>query len=120
VDRAYEARPETRENIKAKPSVYMRRFYYDTTVYNPDMIEFEHANFETLGTSGAAEVAVGGGAIPNVRFPPDSDRFADMPGGPLRAQNRKRALPPAGPIAKSRSLARDLCLVCSGAPVAVR
>ena len=74
VDRAYEARPETRENIKAKPSVYMRRFYYDTTVYNPDMIEFEHANFETLGTSGAAKVAVGGGApdtIPNVRFPPD-------------------------------------------------
>ena len=40
VDRAYEARPETRENIKAKPSVYMKRMHYDTTVYNPDMIEF--------------------------------------------------------------------------------
>lgn len=40
VDRAFEARPETRTNIGAKPSRYMRRFYYDTTVYNPDMIEF--------------------------------------------------------------------------------
>jgi len=40
VDRAFEARPETRTNITTKPSRYMRRFFYDTTVYNPDMIEF--------------------------------------------------------------------------------
>jgi aminocarboxymuconate-semialdehyde decarboxylase len=40
VDRAFEARPETRENITAKPSIYMKRMHYDTTVYNPDMIEF--------------------------------------------------------------------------------
>ena len=40
VDRAFEARPETRENIKAKPSAYMKRMSYDTTVYNPDMIEY--------------------------------------------------------------------------------
>ncbi len=40
VDRAFEVRPETRANIDRKPSAYMRKFYYDTCVYNADMVEF--------------------------------------------------------------------------------
>lgn len=40
VDRAFEIRPETRANIDRKPSAYMRKFYYDTCVYNADMVQF--------------------------------------------------------------------------------
>jgi aminocarboxymuconate-semialdehyde decarboxylase len=38
-DRAYETRPEV-SHLKAKPSVYMRKFWYDTVVFNRDMLEF--------------------------------------------------------------------------------
>lgn len=40
VDRAFEVRPETRRNIDRKPSAYLRKFYYDTCVYNADMLAF--------------------------------------------------------------------------------
>jgi len=40
VDRAFAVRPETRANIKREPSAYMKRFYYDTVIYNPDMLGF--------------------------------------------------------------------------------
>ncbi len=38
-DRAYETRPEV-SHLKAKPSVYMKKFWYDTVIYNRDMLEF--------------------------------------------------------------------------------
>ena len=37
-DRAFEIRPECRENIKKSPSQYMRQFYYDTVIFNRDML----------------------------------------------------------------------------------
>lgn len=40
VDRAFVIRPETRANIDREPSAYMKRFYYDTCVYNADMLAF--------------------------------------------------------------------------------
>ena len=40
VDRAYETRPETRKNIHKYPSQYLRNFFYDTVVYNRDMLMF--------------------------------------------------------------------------------
>lgn len=39
-DKAFEVRPESRLHIDRKPSAYMRRFYYDTVVFNRDMLEF--------------------------------------------------------------------------------
>ncbi|MFM9967021.1 MAG: amidohydrolase family protein [Burkholderiales bacterium] len=40
VDRNYEDKPFTRVNMKKKPSDYIREnFYYDTSVYNPDLLE---------------------------------------------------------------------------------
>jgi len=39
-DRAYETRPETRKNIDKYPSQYLRSFFYDTVVYNRDMLMF--------------------------------------------------------------------------------
>jgi aminocarboxymuconate-semialdehyde decarboxylase len=41
VDRNYEDKPYTRIHMKKKPSDYMKQnFYYDTSVYNPDMLEY--------------------------------------------------------------------------------
>jgi len=40
VDRNFKNRPHETPNINKKPSEYMRRFFYDTVVYNVDMLEF--------------------------------------------------------------------------------
>ena len=41
VDRNYEEKAFTRVNMSMPPSDYMRRhFWYDTSIYNPDMLEF--------------------------------------------------------------------------------
>lgn len=40
VDRNFENRPGETPNIGKKPSEYMRQFFYDTAVYNGDMLEF--------------------------------------------------------------------------------
>jgi aminocarboxymuconate-semialdehyde decarboxylase len=37
-DKAFESRPETRANITAKPSHYMRRLFYDSVIFDPDML----------------------------------------------------------------------------------
>lgn len=38
-DRAYQTRPEV-SHLKRSPSAYMRKFWYDTVIYNRDMLEF--------------------------------------------------------------------------------
>ena len=40
VDRNFENRPHETPNIHKKPSEYMRQFFYDTALYNVDMLEF--------------------------------------------------------------------------------
>jgi len=40
VDRNFRNRPQMTPNIKQEPSAYMRRLFYDTVVYNADMLEF--------------------------------------------------------------------------------
>jgi aminocarboxymuconate-semialdehyde decarboxylase len=40
VDRNFKIRPHETPNINKKPSEYMHRFFYDTVVYNVDMLEF--------------------------------------------------------------------------------
>ena len=40
VDRNFRNRPHETPNIRKEPSQYMRQFFYDTVVYNPDMLEF--------------------------------------------------------------------------------
>jgi aminocarboxymuconate-semialdehyde decarboxylase len=40
MDRAFEARPETREHIDITPSAYLPRLYYDTVIYNQPQLEF--------------------------------------------------------------------------------
>ena len=37
-DKAFESRPETRQHISAKPSVYMQRFFYDSVIFDQDML----------------------------------------------------------------------------------
>jgi aminocarboxymuconate-semialdehyde decarboxylase len=39
LDRNFTNRPETAQNITAKPSTYLPRFYYDTCVYVPHVLE---------------------------------------------------------------------------------
>ncbi len=38
-DKAYESRPETRKNITRQPSDYLSRFFYDTVVFDRDVLE---------------------------------------------------------------------------------
>jgi aminocarboxymuconate-semialdehyde decarboxylase len=40
VDRAFEVRPEAGVNMKKRPSDTMRRFYYDTVIFDRDMLAF--------------------------------------------------------------------------------
>lgn len=40
VDRNYRNRPEATKNIDREPSEYLNRFFYDTVVYNSDILEF--------------------------------------------------------------------------------
>jgi len=40
VDRNFRNRPQETPKITKEPSQYMRRFFYDTVVYNVDMLEF--------------------------------------------------------------------------------
>jgi aminocarboxymuconate-semialdehyde decarboxylase len=37
-DKAFESRPETRTHISAKPSAYMQRFFYDSVIFDQDML----------------------------------------------------------------------------------
>ena len=39
-DKAFIERPESRLHTDRNPSAYMRRFYYDSVVFNLDMLEF--------------------------------------------------------------------------------
>lgn len=40
VDRAFEVRPEASVHIRKRPSDYMRQFYYDTVIFDRDMLAF--------------------------------------------------------------------------------
>ncbi len=81
VDRAFEVRPETRVNIDRKPSAYMRRFYYDTCVYNPDMIQF-------LASKVGASRIVMGSDYPVFMKDPDPIAFVKKVRGLNPAQRR--------------------------------
>jgi aminocarboxymuconate-semialdehyde decarboxylase len=37
-DKAFESRPETRAHIAAQPSAYMPRFFYDSVIFDQDML----------------------------------------------------------------------------------
>mgnify|MGYP006191347807 CR=1 FL=1 len=37
-DKAYESRPETKKNITRRPSDYLSKFYYDTVIFDGDML----------------------------------------------------------------------------------
>lgn len=39
-DKSFDSRPEVRVNIKRHPSEYMRRFYYDSVIFDRDMLAF--------------------------------------------------------------------------------
>lgn len=54
VDRNFRIRPHETPNINKKPSEYMRRFFYDTVVYNVDMLEF------LARKVGPAQIVLGG------------------------------------------------------------
>lgn len=54
VDRNFTIRPHETPNIDKKPSEYMRRFFYDTVVYNVDMLEF------LAHKVGASQIVLGG------------------------------------------------------------
>ena len=54
VDRNYEDKAFTRVNMSMSPSDYLRRhFWYDTSIYDPDMLEF------LVRKVGAARIVMG-------------------------------------------------------------
>jgi aminocarboxymuconate-semialdehyde decarboxylase len=54
VDRNFRIRPEMFKNLKKEPSAYLRQLYFDTVVYNVDMLEF------LAGKVGASQIVLGG------------------------------------------------------------
>jgi aminocarboxymuconate-semialdehyde decarboxylase len=40
MDHAYGARPDCRDTIHQKPSVYLRKFYFDTLVFSVEQLDF--------------------------------------------------------------------------------
>jgi len=52
-DHAYKHRPELRQNIDRLPSEYLSRLYFDTTVFDPVMLE------HLVGSYGADHVLLG-------------------------------------------------------------
>ena len=82
VDRAFDVRTETRANIDRKPSAYMRRFYYDTCVYNADMVQF------LAGKVGVGRIVMGSD-YPVFLKEPDPVAFVKKVRG-LKAADRRR------------------------------
>jgi aminocarboxymuconate-semialdehyde decarboxylase len=82
VDRAYDVRTETRANINRKPSAYMRKFYYDTCVYNADMVQF------LAGKVGVGQIVMGSD-YPVFLKEPDPVAFVQKVRG-LKAADRRR------------------------------
>ena len=54
VDRNFRNRPHETPNINKEPSEYMRQFFYDTVIYNVDMLEF------LAHKVGASQILLGG------------------------------------------------------------
>ncbi len=54
VDRNFRNRPHETPKINKEPSEYMRQFFYDTVIYNPDMLEF------LTHKVGASQIVLGG------------------------------------------------------------
>ncbi|MDX1485401.1 MAG: amidohydrolase family protein [Alphaproteobacteria bacterium] len=84
VDRAFEVRPETRANIDRKPSAYMRKFYYDTCVYNADMLQY------LAGKVGAGRIIMGSD-YPVFLKEPDPIGFVKKVRG-LKAEQKRNIL----------------------------
>ncbi|HUC62075.1 MAG TPA: amidohydrolase family protein [Alphaproteobacteria bacterium] len=54
VDRNFRIRPEMFKNLKKAPSEYLKQLYFDTVVYNVDMLEF------LAGKVGTSQIVLGG------------------------------------------------------------
>ena len=54
IDRNFRNRPHETPNINKEPSEYMRQFFYDTVIYNVDMLEF------LAHKVGASQILLGG------------------------------------------------------------
>lgn len=54
IDRNFRNRPHETPNINKEPSEYMRQFFYDTVIYNVDMLEF------LTHKVGASQILLGG------------------------------------------------------------
>jgi aminocarboxymuconate-semialdehyde decarboxylase len=53
LDRGYEAFPECRQNIRQPPSVYLKRFYYDTVNFDPGALRL------AIEFAGAGQILAG-------------------------------------------------------------
>lgn len=78
-DRSFHSRPEARANIDKEPSAYMRRFFYDSVVFDRDMLAF------LVKKVGAGQVMMG----------------TDYPRGEVE-------LDPVGFVGKTRELSKEV------------
>ena len=90
VDRNFENRPHETPNIHKSPSEYMRQFFYDTAVYNIDMIEF------LCEKVGAGQIVLGGdypvGEDDPVEFIASSKKLSEEAKRMILGENAARLL----------------------------
>ena len=90
VDRNFHNRPGETPNIHKTPSEYMRQFFYDTAVYNLDMLEF------LVEKVGATQIVLGGdypvGEDDPVAFIRDSKRISAETKRQILGENAARLL----------------------------
>ncbi len=90
VDRNFEIRPHETPNITKTPSEYMRQFFYDTAVYNIDMLEF------LVEKVGDDQIVLGGdypvGEDDPVAFIRDSRKLSEETKRKILGENAARLL----------------------------
>ncbi len=82
-DKAFDSRPEARANIKEPPSAYMRRFFYDSVVFDQDMLR-------RLAAKVGADRIMMGSDYPRGEVEPDPVGFVETSG--LSAEDRHKIL----------------------------
>jgi aminocarboxymuconate-semialdehyde decarboxylase len=100
-DRNFTNRPETARNISAKPSQYLGRFYYDTCVYVPHVLE------ELVDLVGADHIVLGSdwpmGGIDPVEFVDSARNVGDAEARLIKGGTAAALLVEAGLLTEAGS-----------------
>jgi aminocarboxymuconate-semialdehyde decarboxylase len=99
-DRNVANRPETARNITGKPSDYLARFYYDTCVYVPHVLE------ELVDLVGPGQIVIGSdwpmGGIDPVAFVDEARNVGAAEAAQIKGENAAKLFEDAGVLPAAR------------------